>query len=121
MLVVASEHHLSTNLKAKFHVHRELLFLELAVNGSFIDELLRLNLLQSLKVDFVCRLVDGSQRDDSTIFCGRNLNATVEVHDVLWCYLVQAHVLQDMQEVFVILTVHLAELNLHESHALDGV
>ena len=49
------------------------------------------------------------------------MNAIVEVHDVLWCYLVQAHVLQNVQEVFVILTVHLAELNLHESHALDGV
>lgn len=120
-MVVASEHHLCADLQAKLQVNRELLFLELAVHGSFIDELIFLYLPQSLKVDLVCRLVDGSQRDDSSILCSRNVYATVEMHDVLWCHLVHTHVFQDVKEVLVILTVHLAELYLHQSHALDGI
>ena len=46
---------------------------------------------------------------------------TIEVHDVLRCHLVHADVFQDVKEVFIILTVHLLELNLHQSHALDGI
>ena len=43
------------------------------------------------------------------------------MHDVLWSYLIHAHILQNVKKVCIILTIHLLKLNLYESHALNGI
>ena len=58
--IVACEHHLCTNFQAKFQFYRKTLLLESSVNSTFVHELLCFNLLQSLKVNLVSSLVDGS-------------------------------------------------------------
>ena len=121
MLVVASEHHLSTDLQTKLQLHGETLLLKVAVHCTLVHELLCFNLFQSLKVDLVGSLVDGCQCDDRTILLAWRVYTGIKVHDVFWCHLVHAHVFQDVKEVLIILTIHLLELDLYESHTLDGI
>ena len=99
--VIACKHHLCPNLEAQTLVNRQIPVVELAVDFPVIGVHLRVDLIKTLLVDVVSRLVVRSKCDDDTVFLARQLDTLVQASYVLGCNLVQPDVFQNMEEVLV--------------------
>ena len=121
MRIVASKHHLSTHLQLHGLIHRETLLLELTSDSTLVGVFLSLNLSKTLLIDVISSSIERSKCDDCPILFCRLADTLVEMHQNLWCRLVQANALKDFEECLIFLAIHLLELNFHQSHALDHI
>ena len=121
MRIVASKHHLSTHLQLHGLIHREAFLLELSRDSTLVGVLFRLNLCKTLLIDVISSPIERGQRDHSPILLCRLAYTLVQVHQDLWSRLVQANALKDFEESLILLAIHLLELDLHQSHALDDI
>ena len=117
--IVSAEDYLSTNFQSKKLWHWSIILLKVIMNIGLITKLLFFDGIQFLVVDLFCHIVKGCQCHRVIVAISVFFNMLIKQSQILICYLSVAHLVQDVKESLITLSIHLLEFNLWQVHPLQ--